>query len=243
MVDPRTLREIDREADCHLIPDCFKVSSLTVVGDEEFDNKIGSTCDEQLRKYIQLSIGDQISGKVALVGGSNRLSTELRPSKGMLAIRKPKGGTVEDWETRALGLRDGKVSFGGFVSDVVDCAGAWLSAVNSAMLVLHYLGRDISGSDFDLSRELLRKMVTESFATADDQILRPMVQLKASFDKERVKTEKLNRNNSRYFYDPLFDPGDGVFDDFPKKSVLEKDGSLIVVLPYSKCLRAWVKFR
>ena len=64
-IDPRTLREVQSAADCHLIPDCFRVSHVTVRLDADFDSKIGATCDVELQRYFDAMFGSKIAGKAA----------------------------------------------------------------------------------------------------------------------------------------------------------------------------------
>jgi hypothetical protein len=46
----------------------------------------------------------------------------------------------------------------------------------------------------------------------------------------------------RNFYDPDWNPGDGVRDNFPNGCVSEEGNALVVHLPYGNCLRGTVRF-
>src|SRR5262249_18498557 len=61
-------------SECHLIPDCFNVSSKTVLLDGPFDNKIGEQCDCHLRAAFDLLVGDTIKGGFAFEGGSQNMA-------------------------------------------------------------------------------------------------------------------------------------------------------------------------
>jgi hypothetical protein len=58
------------QANCHLIPECFGVSNVTVWLDADFDSRIGHRCDVQLSQFFQVMLGDALDGRIALRGGS-----------------------------------------------------------------------------------------------------------------------------------------------------------------------------
>jgi hypothetical protein len=219
-IDPRTLNEVVQEADCHLIPECFRVSNVTVRLDGLFDSKIGTTCDSELQRYFVTLVGTHLEGHIALDGGSESLASVFSVGDGALFIPKPRTGKAEDWATRALGLRDGRVLFRSFKGKVVDCARAYLSMVHSAFLILYrQVGQDVFDSTFDQARSLFRKAVNGLLTNADYEPIRDMVEVDLYFDSRRVKSDRVRITEFRRFYDPAFDAGDGVLNDFPNKCV------------------------
>jgi hypothetical protein len=241
--DPRTLREIARVARCHLLPEWAGLSNETVNLDADFDSRIGAKCDEELRKYVQTFFGDRIGGKLALIGGSDSLSSILVPSKGVFAIPKPKRGTVDAWQTRALGTQDGKVSFGGFVGETVDMACAFLSLVHSAMLVLHYHADErVFGPPFDQARTLLSKALSDQLTREDYDLILGMTSIAVRLDVDKAAGSHITVHDWRNLYDPSLDFGDGLIEGFPGRCIFETEGQIVIRLPYSQSLRGSARF-
>jgi hypothetical protein len=246
VVDPRTMRPVTTKAECHLIPKCFGVSNKTVRLDGPFDNKIGEECDSQLHAFYQLLVGEDLSGRFAFEGGSKTVAGSVGTRTQQFRIKKPAGGTATDWFRRALGTQDGQVRIEGFVTPSVDMAKAGLSMINSAFLVLYYLGKtEIYGSDFDLARALLGKVCA---GTLDNSDLPAIVEMTPDFGVVLLSEEKtrtvgpIRPCDIRWYYDPSLDCPDGLMDDFPKNCIVEEGSSLVVRLPYGKCLRGSVRF-
>jgi hypothetical protein len=141
---------------------------------------------------------------------------------------------------------DGQVKIVGFVTPSVDLAKASLSMVNSAFLVLYYLGRnEVYDADFDQARGLLQKVCDGKLDNTD----MPLIEQKTpGFAQVYISMEKikglieLSPADLRKYYDPSMDIGDGVLDDFPKNCVVEVEEALLVRLPYGKGLRGVVRF-
>jgi hypothetical protein len=257
VIDPRTLRPVTTEGDCHLIPDCIKhgnpprpVSGKTVRLDGPFDNKIGEQCDHHLKAYLNLLIGDSLKLDASFEGGAQKIGVTLELRTGKVQIepspsrRRWKPPPPEDWLRKALGMRDdGLVKITGGVGHTVDIAKARLSLVNSAFLVLYYLGRRDFGREFDWARELLHKVVESDLDQSDVRVTEQFIELVVL-----VATEKLqghvptNPAEFRNHYRPDVDIPDGVLEDFPNKCVTEDGEALVVRLPYGKGLRGVVYF-
>jgi hypothetical protein len=256
VVDPRTLRPVTAASDCHLIPDCFKVSNKTVPLDGPFDHKIGEQCDCQLKAAFDLLVGERLKGDFAFEGGSHAMAGTLGPVTQQFRIdqririnkkRRHKRWTPRDWCQKALGMRDdGQVKIVGFVTPSVDLAKARLSMVNSAFLVFYYLGRkDIYGPEFDQARALLRKVCEEKLDKTDLPLIEEMTPGLALVYISTEKTKgltALNPADLRTYYDPSMNIADGVLDEFPKNCAVEEGESLLVCLPYGKGLRGVVRF-
>jgi hypothetical protein len=249
-------------SDCHLIPQCFKltgntpVSNKTVPLDGPFDHKIGEQCDSQLKACFDLLIGEKLKGDFAFQGGSQTMAGTLGLATQQFRIeqsvrinkkRRLKRWTPADSFRKALGMRDdGQVQIVGFVTPAVDLLKARLSMVNSAFLVLHYLGRtEIYGPEFDQARALLNKVCEDKLNNSDLPLI---VEMTPEFASVLLATEKmkgltsLNPIDFRKYRDPSVDVPDRVMDDFPKNCVTEVGNSLIVRLPYGKGLRGAVRF-
>ena len=101
---------------------------------------------------------------------------------GNLLVPKPKTGAIDQWATRALGFKDGRVQFEAFSGEVVDCAEAFLSIIHSAMLVLYWHGRsEIFDQQFDFARFLFGKAVTGSLTKEDYETVRDMITISVAF--------------------------------------------------------------
>lgn len=243
-IDPRTLREIERADRCHLLPQCFGVSNKAVRLDGDFDNKIGATCDAQLERYFVTMLGDRLRGRIALRGGSKSLSGVVVASKGVVAIRKPRRGKIQDWAGRALGWKDGQVQFESFTGDTVDCAAAFLSMIHSAFVVLHYRRHhEVFDPIFNPVRLLLQKAIDGALTGDDFAVVRAMVNLQFAVPRGKMAKEPIGVNDFRALYDPSIDVGDGVLDAFPAKSVSKQASGWMVTLPYSRSLRGIVTFK
>lgn len=242
-VDPRTLSKIGREADCHLIPERFGVSDVTVRLDADFDSRIGTTCDAELQRYFEVFLGDVLKGRIALGGGSRSLKAVHSVRAQIFIIPKPRGGTVHDFADRALGLGDGSPRFESFTGDTVDCARAFTSIIHSAFLVLYHEGeREVFERKFDAVRVLLKKAVDGMLTNADYEAIREMVQISIALPRERFGDKAVSVNDYRTLYDPSFDFGDGLLEDFPKKCISYGESQWVVTLPYSRSLRAKICF-
>lgn len=244
VTDPRTSREVGKPANCHLIPDCFHVSDVTVPLDANIDSQIGAKCDVELTKLIRLLFEDVWKGKIALGGGSKSLSCEIVLSDKTFFIPKPKKGSLEEWGSKALGIQDGKVVVEGFSTGRADTFGAYLSMINSAMLVLyHQADQRVYNAMFDQSRRWINNVINGQWVESDSDLLRSMITFSKSIDPKKTEGQVPTRELYRKYYDPLYDRGDGLLDEFPMRCISEHEKYLVVTLPYSRNLRGVVKFR
>jgi hypothetical protein len=256
MVDPRTLRPIEQEATCHLIPECIGLNKViverggtpTVRLDRAYDNRIGAKCDGQLRNYLAAvfgHFGGMIQGKVAIEGGSQNLTALFAPKNGVLLILGPEESEqVKQFQRRALAVQDGSIKLKWFRSDAGDEIGAFVSVIHSAMLVLHQRREPrLLGPQFDQSRALLSGMMADALVTSDFQIIRRMVCWQLQCDQRKVAGNKaISVDHIRDFHDPEFEAADEILTRFPSNCVAEEGGCLTVTLPYSRSLRAKVRF-
>ena len=138
---------------------------------------------------------------------------------------------------------DGSYTITGFVTRGVDQAKVRLSVVNSAFLVLHYLGRRDFGPEFDWARALLKKAVESDLDLSDVPVAEQQAELAILLATEKL-TEGMAPNTAEFrnHYRPDVDMPDGVLEDFPNKCVTEDDEALLVRLPYGKGLRGVVRF-
>jgi len=246
VIDSRTLLPVEVSSDCHLIPNCFGVSNKTVALDGPFDHQIGDQCDSQLHSYFRILVGDELRGDFAFERGSKSVAGSHVVGELQFRIKKPRRGSTADWAHHALGMRENQIGLKGFVTAAVDTRKAQLSMVNSAFLILHYLGRkEIFEPAFDRARDLLRKATTDSLASTDlpdINMLAPEVGT-VCVSSERIQgLTNISPSDLRRVYDPTCDPGDGLLDDFPSRCVSEEPDALVVKLPYGNCLRGTVKF-
>lgn len=159
-LDPRTLVSVSKYADCHIIPKCFDVSALTVSLDEIVDNRIGTACDSQLQRYLSILIGDNVTGRLSIKGGAQRLSATLNRHTKRFQVRRPPGGTASNFICRALGSDGKHLHWQQFVSETVDCCAAHLSVIHSGFLLMYYLREpDVYCSDFDWVRGLIQRLI------------------------------------------------------------------------------------
>jgi hypothetical protein len=138
------------------------------------------------------------------------------------------------------------VKIEGFVTPSVNLLKARLSMVNSAILMLYFLGRtEVYGPEFDQARSLLKKAHEGKLTNSDLPLIEQMT---PEFGSVYIGPEKtkgltaLNPADLRTYYDPSLDLADGVLDDFPNSCVAQVGESLIVRLPYGKGLRGAVRF-
>src|SRR5262249_43408552 len=147
----------------------------TVRLDGDFDSKIGARCDPELKKYIAVFYGDIVEGRLAVGGGSKKMTALLSIKHQKFAVPKPLRGTLEEFQRRALAVKDGQIAFEGFCTPAVDCARAFLSMINSAFLVLYHQGwRDFSNPGFDHARFLLHKGVSDGLTNSDWESIQDM---------------------------------------------------------------------
>lgn len=160
-----------------------------------------------------------------------------------LHYSETRGGTVHDFADRALGLGDGSPRFESFTGDTVDCARAFTSIIHSAFLVLYHEGeREAFERKFDAVRVLLKKAVDGMLTNADYEVIREMVQISIALPRERFGDKAVSVNDYRTLYDPSFDFGDGLLEDFPKKCISYGESQWVVTLPYSRSLQAKICF-
>jgi hypothetical protein len=252
VVDPRTLRAVTKASDCHLIPECFDVSNKTVSLDGPFDSKVGQHCDCQLKLFADMLVAKGLRGNFTFKGGSQRMAGTIFPNTQQFRIdhsvrinkkRRHKRWTPRDWCRKALGLTDdGQVQIEGFVGPTVDLAKARLSMVNSAFLVVHYLGRkEVLRPEFDQARELLAKVCEGRLERADLPLIEELTPTLMAVFLPGGSTPS-GPTDLRKYYDPDLDIGDGVLDDFPTNCVVQQDNDMLVRLPYGKGLRGVVRF-
>lgn len=242
-VDPRTLRPIEREADCHLLPACFGVSNVTVRLDADFDSKIGTTCDAELQRYFETFLGDMLKGRMAVAGGAYSMKAILSASNRVFIIPKPRRGTLQDFTDRAIGAKAAGVRFESFTGDVVDSAKAFTSIIHSAFLVLYHAGeQNVFTPTFHTVRVLLKKAVDGMLTHTDYEAIRDMVDISVAFPTEGLEGKTVTVNDYRGLYDPSFEFGDGLVEDFPIRCISNEASQWLVTLPYSRSLRARVRF-
>ncbi|MBA4191736.1 MAG: hypothetical protein C0467_27465 [Planctomycetaceae bacterium] len=246
MIDSRTLSAVKNAAKCHLIPECFGVSNKTIRLDRSLDNAVGRHCDSQLHTYFQYLIGDELDVRFALDNGSKSLAGTFNPRTNQFWIPKPEGGAPADWVRRALGMRNNQVRIRDCVTRPVNMRGARMSMVNSAMLILQYLQRsEVLGPGFKTARKLLdlvHKGKLDSADLAEVEELTPSLGV-VSFDSSKLQgITNLDLANFREYYDPTWNPGDNLLEDFPKNCVAQDADYLFVRIPYGNCLRGTAKF-
>jgi hypothetical protein len=240
MVDPRTLEPILEMADCHLVPEWAEVSNLCVRLDKYTDNKIGSSCDAQLKNYLEAVLSKEVRGKVALQGAPRPLTGSVHINGPRISVNLPRTASEAEFRKNALKDTSGEAFVESFIGGSIDGLAAYLSAIHSAFLILYYHDRPEVWSDsLGFVRELFRKAIAGTLTNADDEIVRPMVSFVAHFQPENVTRPKMQ---FREVYNPAFDCGDGVVADFPNKSIRAGGSGLEVIIPYSGSLRAAVHF-
>lgn len=263
MTDPRTGREIKNYSDCHLIPEFLGISNLTVRLDRDFDNFIGERCDNALQAFIREVEGVEVKGKFDMRGNlgapDRSYSAEYNAKKRDITIFQPKGSEWPTW------FRSGSKADIRFRPQVLRFQDVFLSMLNSAFLVLHYVNNPMVGEGFDKARAMLaeaEKLPKKGdFDEATRNALGSMIhidillpQLPPNSAAMAAHEEAVRTGGDihtfcavwdavRPHYDANFDPCDGVIEDFPNRSHrLDEAGNFIVVLPYSKCIRASVNF-
>jgi hypothetical protein len=245
VTDPRTLQPVTKPAKCHLIPECFGVSNITIRMDGSLDNAIGRNCDCHLFNFFQLLVGEQLSGHFAFENGSKTVAGNLHPKTKGFSIPKPRRGTIADWAYHALGARNSQIQMKEFTSRPVILPNARMSMVNSAMLILRYCMRDeVYGPAFDSARRLLAVAAAGRLEDGHKGEIEEMTPIfgQISINRERLKgVSEIPIAEARNYYDPDWNPGDRLLEDFPKRCVSEEDGALIVRLPYGNCLRGVVR--
>jgi hypothetical protein len=242
-IDPRTLEEIRNPSHCHLVPNWTKVSDLTVLLDGDVDHRIGSYCDAQLQRLIQVFYGTAVRGQASMAGGSQSLSAVLDIPSGSLGIPIPRRNDPHEFVARALGASGGTIQPTGFVGTTVDCLSAEVSILHSTFLILHYHARpEIFGHSFDGVRELFRRAMDRSLLNSDDAGVRAMVRGPYFFIAPGQVNGPIPVEQLRMYYDSSFDPGDGVLSEFPNRSVADEPGAIRVTIPYSASMRAVVRF-
>jgi hypothetical protein len=260
--DPRTLKEIVETAECHLVPDWSGASGKTVPLEKKIDNDIGTYCDGELEKYLNNLTGTVLPGKVAMAGGSKTVGAEYDLLADEFEVAPPGHKKMKapnkGYEEHALGVKGGEATVESFTGTGADGHYACVSIIHSAFLVLHALGRpEVFEPMFDEYRALFdsasKKQLTEEQRTlAQATVLdlnyaqnphkapstaAPLIDVKADGDPAEPLLTAV-RND----YDPNFDPGDGLLANFPNQSVEDTADAIVVKVPYSKSLRAVVKF-
>jgi hypothetical protein len=241
--DPRTLDPILKVARCHLVPEWASVSSCTLPLDEETDNKIGAYCDSELQRFLEVYFGTTVRGKAAMVGGAKSLSAVLDTRAASMVVPVPRRSCPGEFAERALGSSDGNVRLEGFTSLVADGLAADVSVIHSAFLILHYHGRkEIFGQEFAQVRHLFRAAITQSLSPEDDEYVRSRVSYNFAYQPPAQLTGPVMPSDYRNLYNRTCDFGDGVFAEFPHRSVVQEGSVVKVIVPYSASLRGVVRF-
>jgi hypothetical protein len=259
--DPRTLKDVVEVAECHLIPDWSGASNKTVPLEKKIDNDIGTFCDAELKRYLNSLIGTKLAGKVAMKGGAKSLNATFNLEDESLETapgNNEKKKEDKAFEDRALAAVAGEATLEAFKGTPVDGHYAYASAIHSAFLILHALGNPAvfepmfddyralfdSASKKQLSepqRTLIETTVQVVFFVKNQKkpVPKPIhsVEIKADGDPREAAMAALRSD-----YDPDVDPGDGLLAEFPTKSVEESADAIVVTVPYSKSLRAIVRF-
>jgi hypothetical protein len=242
-IDPRSLKATGVTANCHLIPDCLNVSSITVPLDETIDKRIGSICDSQLQRLFHAYVGTELGGRALFEGGSQTLKSVLSLSPFRLRIPLPSRSSWSGFETKGLGMREGHVIFQKFETAVVDQLAALTSILHSAFLVLYEQGhRCVFEPFFDPVRQLFSRAMSEKWGKSDWEFVNPLIDLWFAFPPNRVAGRSIGINDLRNVYDPTFDCGDEIYSEFPSRSVVQLHPFPKVILPYSRSIRAIVSF-
>jgi hypothetical protein len=242
-LDPRTLKAVETEADCHLVPEMYGVSDRVVALEESVDDTIGKACDAELKSYFEVLLAKKVSGKLTMAGGSPSISAEFDTSQGEFAIHMPKKTDAVKFAERALGAKDGEAKLVAFKGEEADGHVAGVSAIHSALLVLHYLGyMETLGPTFNIARELIGAAIKGEIDDAHRACIGAMVKFDYVSAKAAAAGSAPRMRDLRQLYDKDLDGGDAVDTDFPFKSVQEDDDIFLVTLPYGKNLRARVMF-
>jgi hypothetical protein len=242
-IDPRTLKEVEEPADCHLIPDWCGMSNMTVPLEKKIDNDLGRACDIELKKYLNNMLGKHLPGKVSMARGAKSLSATYDVVAGELAVYPPKKGDSSQFLERALGAKEGEAEVHTFTGEPADGHLAGVSAIHSALLVLHRFGRpEIMGASFDSARELIVAAIAGKLSDEQRALIDAMVKFNFVTSAKAPVEAGPKLSDLRTLYNEDLDASDGVDVDFPNKSLQETDDSLIVTLPYSKNIRAMVMF-
>jgi hypothetical protein len=245
VIDPRTNRVVNKPSNCHLIPECFGVSNLTVPLDGDFDSKIGSYCDAHLHQFFQLITADKLKVSFAMKGGSNRLRGEIDLKKKRFALSRQrlKVRDLNNYFRKALGVPSYSPTCNIEIEEATSVAvlmpNARLSMVNSAFLILHYLGRpEILSPHLGFARHLLYR-ASQNKLKPDDQaeIERIAPELGVGI---KTKETHLQFERIRELYDADWEIKDGSLVDFPHNCVRDESNALVIRLPYGKCLRGIV---
>lgn len=259
--DPRTQKDIVEAAECHLVPDWCGVSGRTVPLEKKLDNEIGTYCDAELERYLNSVTGTRLPGRLAMTGGSKSLSSvlDLKAKRIEVAPPNPKKKKEDKlFEDRALGAKEGEATVEAFTGTKADGHYAGVSAIHSAFLILHALNRpEVFEPMFDKYRALFdsackkqltedqRKLVETTVAEIDFQ-RNPVLAKSKDLSRVEVKADgdprEAQLNSIRAEYDPDYDPGDGLLANFPNQCVEETADTISVKVPYSKSLRAVVRF-
>lgn len=239
-IDPRTMMPIQSYTDCHIIPAALGVSDLTVSLDADFDHKIGAYCDSRLQRFLDIGFGNRIDGAATFVGGSRPQGAVALLGEGIVAVPKLEKASVDGWLTNAIGVRDGMASFAGFSSPKVDWAAIHTSVVHSGFLLMYYLDPELTiASVFDPIRRLFSRAYANALTDEDFELLNKAVFIYRAVPKgmSREDAEKLIRVESKTIHEL-----DGVFTEFPHKSLVRDSDSFRIILPYSASLRGEVNF-
>jgi len=243
LVDPRTLEEMGEQADCHLLPQWCGISGKTVRLGMKIDNDLGSACESELAKYLNLLFGSELPGKVAMAGGSRSLTATYHVVSGEIAVHPPARSDQVKFVERAMGVKGGQGELQSFTGGAADGHLAGLSAVHSAMLVLHYCHRpEIYGPEFDSVRGLFKSALEGSLS--DEQRANISARVKFEFLAPAADATRgeVGIDEFRRLYRPDRIADDGVDVHFPHRSVTDYRDQIVVTLPYSKNIRAHVMF-
>ena len=156
-------------------------------------------------------------------------------------------------------MKGGEATLDTFTGTAADGHYAGVSAIHSAFLILHALDRtEVFESMFDEYRALFdsaskKQLTDEQRSLVGATVLElnfernphlaksadaPIIDVKADGDPRHAQLSAV-----RSEYDPDYDPGDGLLANFPNQSVEDTADAIIVKVPYSKSLRAVVRFR
>lgn len=243
-IDPRTLEAMGLQADCHLLPEWCGMSGITVRLGRQMDNDLGSACDSELATYLNNLFGRELPGRVAMGVAARGLTSTYHSESGDIAVHPPRRGDPQQFLERAMGATSGEAELRSFQGEDADGQLAGLSAIHSAMLVLYYFRHPIVyGTSFDTVRACFASAIAGNLS--DDQ--RANIQARVHFvflaPANAVPETGLDLGDYRALYDPDRSMDDGVDTHFPFRSVREFSDFVVIALPYSRNIRAYVMFR
>lgn len=237
------MRRVTCPCDCHLIPKVFNVSQKIVRLDGPFDHAIGSRCDSEIKRFIELLFASSLGGRSEFIGGAKSVKSTFDLVTQSLRIHRGKRDRNPEWFRHVSGSHSSQVSLKEFHGNVVDTASALASVIHSAFLVLHhqkYL--QIYEPEYDSIRMLLQRASRGELLEDDLHWMQETIDFAVYFRNDGRLPLSIPMSDLRTVYDPEFSADDEVDSNFPRRSATAKADSVLVTVPYSKCIRATVTF-